>query len=150
LEGLTPETTLDGEVVALDETGLPRFNLLQNVRSGSAHLMYFAFDVLVHRSKDVTKLSLSERREILQSIVKRGQHVDLAAWSEDLGALEAFVRERKLEGVVAKRSDSRHEPGRRSGSWLKLRFDCRQEFVVGGYTSQPPGSRRSSGWFLPG
>src|SRR4051794_22564447 len=46
LEKLPPETALDGELVALDENGVPRFNLLQNYRSGSAHLMYFAFDVL--------------------------------------------------------------------------------------------------------
>ena len=72
LEKLPPETVLDGELVALDRNGVPRFNLLQNYRSGSAHLMYFAFDILVHKGKDVTKLPLSERRELLRSTVKRG------------------------------------------------------------------------------
>jgi bifunctional non-homologous end joining protein LigD len=43
------------------------------------------------------------------------------------------VRELGLEGVVAKRADSRYEPGRRSGAWVKVRFNLRQEFVVGGY-----------------
>ncbi len=66
---------------------MPRFNLLQNDRSGSAHLMYFAFDILMHKGKDVTKLPLSDRRELLRSIVKRGNHIDLAAWSDDLGRL---------------------------------------------------------------
>ena len=72
LENLPPETVIDGELVALDRNGVPRFNLLQNYRSGSAHLMYFAFDILAHKGKDVTKLALSERRELLRSTVKRG------------------------------------------------------------------------------
>jgi len=116
LEKLPPETALDGELVALDKNGVPRFNLLQNYRSGSAHLMYFAFDILVHKGKDVTKLPLSERRELLRSLVTRGPHVDLAAWSSDLASLEQFVREHKLEGIVAKQRNSRYEQGKRSGA----------------------------------
>jgi len=84
--------------------------------------------------KDVTKLPLSQRRELLRSNLKRGNHVDLAAWSDDLDRLEQFARDRKLEGIVAKRTNSQYEPGRRSGCWVKLRYNCRQDFVVGGYT----------------
>ena len=134
LEKLPAETVLDGELVALDDSGVPRFNLLQNYRSGNAHLMYFVFDVLVHKGNDVTKLALSVRRDLLRSILKRGQYVDLAAWSDDLAALEQFVRTHGLEGVVAKRRNSPYESGRRSGCWVKLRYKCGQEFVVGGYT----------------
>jgi ATP-dependent DNA ligase len=72
LENLPPETVLDGELVALDINGVPRFNLLQNYRSGSAHLMYFVFDILLHKGRDVTKLPLSERRDLLKSVVERG------------------------------------------------------------------------------
>jgi ATP-dependent DNA ligase len=96
--------------------------------------MYFAFDVLAHKGQDVSKLLLWERRELLCSILQRGPHVDLAAWSNDLGAMARFAREHNLEGIVAKRSDSRYEGGKRSGCWVKLRFNCRQEFVIGGYT----------------
>jgi ATP-dependent DNA ligase len=134
LETLPAETVLDGELVALDRNGVPKFNLLQNYRGGSAHLMYFAFDILLNEGKDVTKLPLSDRRDILQTLVKRGSHVDLAAWSGDLERLEQFAREHHLEGIVGKRMDSRYESGRRSGCWLKLRYNCRQEFVIGGYT----------------
>ena len=134
LEKLPPGTVIDGELVALDRDGVPRFNLLQNYRSASAHLMYFVFDILMHKGKDVTKLPLSERRELLWSVVKRGNHVDLAAWSDDLETLEEFAREHRLEGIVAKRANSRYESGRRSGCWVKLRYNCRQEFVIGGYT----------------
>jgi bifunctional non-homologous end joining protein LigD len=134
LENLASDTVLDGELVALDNSGVPRFNLLQNYRSGTAHLMYFAFDVLAHKGQDVSKLPLAKRRELLRTIVQRGPHVDLAAWSNNLASMERFAREHKLEGIVAKRSDSRYEPGKRSGCWVKLRFNCRQEFVIGGYT----------------
>jgi ATP-dependent DNA ligase len=96
--------------------------------------MYFVFDVLVHKGKDVTKLPLSDRRALLKSTVRRGEHVELAAWSDDPDLLEKFVREHRLEGIVAKRRDARYELGRRSGCWVKLRFNCRQEFVIGGYT----------------
>ena len=133
LEKLPTDTVIDGELVALDRNGVPRFNLLQNYRSGSAHLMYFAFDVLAHSGKDVTKLKLSERRDLLRSIVKRDHHVDLVAWSDDLERLEELARERKLEGIVAKQAKSRYESGRRSGCWVKLGYNCRQEFVIGGY-----------------
>jgi ATP-dependent DNA ligase len=53
----------------------------------------------------------------------------------NLSALEHFVNEWKLEGIVAKRIDSFYESGRRSGVWVKLRLNKRQEFVIGGYTS---------------
>jgi ATP-dependent DNA ligase len=134
LEELPPGTAVDGELVALDENGVPRFNLLQNYRSGSAHLMFFAFDILSHRGRDLTKQPLSERRDLLRSIVKRSKHVEVAAWSSDLDSIERFVRDHKLEGVVAKSHNSRYEAGRRSGAWVKLRYNCRQEFVIGGYT----------------
>jgi len=134
LEDLPPGTAIDGELVALDENGVPRFNLLQNYRSGSAHLTLFAFDILSHKGRDLTNLPLSERRELLHSVVKRSRHVEVAAWSSDLDAIERFVRDHKLEGVVAKSAISRYEAGRRSGAWVKLRYNCRQEFVIGGYT----------------
>lgn len=131
---MPPDTVLDGELVALDEGGRPRFNLLQNYRSGSASLMFFAFDILVDKGRDVTKLPLSERRSLLASSVKRSDHVQVAEWTGDLEGLERFVRETKLEGIIAKRSDSFYVSAGRSGSWVKLRFDRRQEFVIGGYT----------------
>jgi len=135
LEKLPCDTVIDGELVALDGGGVPRFNLLQNYRAGSAHLMYFAFDTLLLKGRDVTKLPLSDRPgDLLRSVVKRGKHIDLAEWSDKLEALERFAREHRLEGIVAKRANSHYEEGKRTGSWVKLRFNCRQEFVIGGFT----------------
>jgi ATP-dependent DNA ligase len=44
------------------------------------------------------------------------------------------VKAQSLEGLVAKRRDSRYEPGLRSGAWMKMRVNAGQEFVIGGYT----------------
>src|SRR5215469_4356778 len=70
------QTVLDGELVALDEKGIPQFNLLQNYRSGS-HLMYLVFDILVDKRRDLTKLPLSEPRSLVRSRVQRNDDVQL-------------------------------------------------------------------------
>jgi DNA ligase D-like protein (predicted ligase) len=134
LDYLPAGTVLDGELVAMGLDGKPNFNLLQNFRSAEAHIVYYAFDVLVHKNRDLTQLPLSERREILQSLLKKSDHVELSAVS-DRSAKEmlAFVRKQGLEGVVAKRGDSVYQPGVRSGLWSKHRINRGQEFVIGGY-----------------
>jgi bifunctional non-homologous end joining protein LigD len=134
LEYLPPGTVIDGELAALDDQGFPRFNLLQNYRTASARLIYFSFDILVHTGRDVTRLPLSERRSLLQSTMKRGEYAEVTQWTTDLEGIESFVRAHKLEGIIAKREDSRYESGKRSGTWVKMRLTNRQEFVVGGYT----------------
>jgi bifunctional non-homologous end joining protein LigD len=134
LKNLPPETIIDGELTALDERGRPEFNLLQNFRSGSAHLVYFVFDILVHSGRNVMRLPLSERRSLLQKVILHRDCIQIAESTTDLTGLEHFVKEQKLEGIVGKQIDRLYEPGRRSGSWVKLRLNKRQEFVIGGYT----------------
>jgi bifunctional non-homologous end joining protein LigD len=131
---LPPGTTIDGELAALDDQGHPSFNLLQNFRSDAAHLAYFVFDMLVYMERDVTRLPLSERRALLHGMFESGDYVHITEWTTDLEGIENFVRERRLEGIIAKRADSRYEVGKRSGSWVKMRITNRQEFVIGGYT----------------
>jgi DNA ligase D-like protein (predicted ligase) len=134
LSGIPSGTILDGELVALGPDGRPSFNLLQNFRSAESQIIYYAFDILLHKNRDLTKLPLSERRSILASVVERQEHIDLSAVSQ-MSAKEmlAFVREQGLEGVIAKRSDSVYQPGQRTGAWSKHRINLGQEFVIGGY-----------------
>jgi ATP-dependent DNA ligase len=134
LEYLPSETVVDGEVAALDQQGPPSFNLLQNFRSSASRLVYFTFDILSHNGRDLTRLTLSQRRSLLQKVIQRRECIEIAEWTNDLERLEHFVNEWKLEGIVAKHADSLYESGRRSGAWVKKRFEKRQEFVVGGYT----------------
>jgi bifunctional non-homologous end joining protein LigD len=132
--GMPDETVIDGEVVALDEQGKPDSNLLQNFRSADSHLMFYAFDVLVHRGEDVMKQPLAKRREILASTLEVHNHVGISRVSQQTAReMLTFVSAHGLEGLVAKRADIIYEPGRRSGLWVKHRLNRSQEFVIGGY-----------------
>jgi DNA ligase D-like protein (predicted ligase) len=134
LAGLPDESVIDGELVALDEQGKPNFNLLQNFRSTESHLVFYAFDVLVRRGEDLTKKMLSKRREILESTVKSHDHIGISQVSNQTAKeMLAFVKGHGLEGIIAKRTDSVYEPGRKSGRWVKRRVNQSEAFVIGGY-----------------
>jgi ATP-dependent DNA ligase len=79
------------------------------------------------------KQPLSERRELLASIVQPGQSVGLSQVSNSSAEILEFVKAHGLEGVVAKRADSVYQPGLRTGLWSKHRVNQRGEFVIGGY-----------------
>lgn len=137
LAGLPDETVIDGEVVALDESGRPSFNILQNYRSAEAPVFYYVFDVLVLTGKNVMGEPLDARRELLRRKIfpKLSEPIRSSPeLSANLSTLIESVRAQGLEGLVAKRRDSRYEPGQRSGAWQKLRLNRGQEFVIGGYT----------------
>jgi DNA ligase D-like protein (predicted ligase) len=140
LRGLPDETVLDGEVVALDASGRPLFNTLQNYGSSKAPIYFYAFDLVMLAGRDLTPLSLSQRRDLLRSKVlsKLADPIRFSpTLDSSLDQLIRSVREQGLEGLIAKRRDSRYEPGQRSGAWLKMRVNRGQEFVIGGYTSSP-------------
>ena len=134
-------TVLDGEVVALDESGRPNFNLLQNFRSEAQRIHYFIFDLLVCQDRDLTRLPLNERRKLMKSALKlRSPHLRIAEqFDATANDMIAAVRQQQLEGVVGKRKDSLYEAGKRTGSWIKYRVNRGQEFVIGGYIPGPHG-----------
>jgi bifunctional non-homologous end joining protein LigD len=137
LVSLPDETVIDGEVVALDESGRPSFNILQNHGSSGAPIIYYVFDVLILEGRDVMAEPLSVRRELLRTCVllKLGEPIrHCPELNASLGQVIESVRTAGLEGLVAKRLDSTYEPGSRSGAWRKMRLNRGQEFVIGGYT----------------
>jgi ATP-dependent DNA ligase len=79
LKDLPDDTVVDGELVALGPDGQPDFNLLQNFRSAEWRIVYYAFDILIHKGRRLTELPLSERRAILSAVVEPGEHVALSA-----------------------------------------------------------------------
>ncbi len=141
LAELPEGTVVDGEVVALDKSGRPNFNLLQNFRSEAQHIHYFIFDLLIFQDRDLTKLPLSKRRELMKSNLKiESGRIRIAEQFEAKAAdMLAAVRGQQLEGVIGKRKDSLYEPGKRSGSWVKCRVNRGQELVIGGYIPGPHG-----------
>jgi DNA ligase D-like protein (predicted ligase) len=140
LDAMPDETVIDGEVVALDADGRPSFNTLQNYTSGAAPLHFFIFDVLILKGRDVTAEPLWKRRELIEAHVLP-ELADPIRYSPVLeGGLKALINSVKaqgLEGLVAKRRDSKYEPGLRSGAWQKMRVNQGQEFVIAGYTPSP-------------
>jgi DNA ligase D-like protein (predicted ligase) len=140
LAGMPDESVIDGEVVAIDDSGRPKFNLLQNYRRESDRIRYFVFDLLCYRGRDTTQLPLIERRTLLGGIKFGSPRIQLVAYEETTAArmLEA-VKGLGLEGVIGKRKDSPYQPDRRSGLWVKYRINQGQEFVIGGYFPGPHG-----------
>jgi DNA ligase D-like protein (predicted ligase) len=138
LERLEGGTILDGEVVALDESGRPSFSLLQNYQS-KPHICFYAFDVLAYEGKSLLDLPLSTRRKLLEQAVRSVR--DPIRVSDGFAADPSVVTTAKevgLEGIVAKRIDSAYEPGKRNGAWVKYKINQGQEFVIGGYTPGNP------------
>jgi bifunctional non-homologous end joining protein LigD len=129
----TSDCVLDGEVCAIDEQGRTSFSAMQK---GGYPLVYYVFDLLELEGAPLIDLPFVERRERLDGILdRRNRTVQLSETFEDGHALEQAALQRGLEGVMAKRAQSRYEPGRRSREWLKVKpGKQRQEFVIAGYT----------------
>jgi DNA ligase D-like protein (predicted ligase) len=140
LAAMPEETVIDGEVVALDAEGRPSFNMLQNYGSAGTPLHFFIFDVMVVKGRDVMGEPLMKRRELIEKHVlpKLADPIRYSPILEgSLSDLILSVKAQGLEGLVAKRRDSKYEPGQRSGVWMKMRVNAGQEFVIAGYTPSP-------------
>src|SRR3954451_21023395 len=144
---------LDGEVVALDPEGRPRFQLIQSrmgltspaavkTRAAQTPVDYVIFDLLHLDGHRVRDLPYVRRRELLDELGLEGPRWRTPRSRHGGGPtlLEA-ARRQGLEGIVAKRCDSPYRAGRGSGEWIKERVWRRQEFVIGGYI---PGEGRRS------
>lgn len=137
LSNMPDETVLDGEIVALDESGRPSFNVLQNYGSAHAPIFYYVFDLLVLAGRDVMTETLDKRRHLLETRVLPRLVEPVRQSPELKGRMADLVRSVKtqgLEGLIAKRRNSAYEAGERSGAWKKMRINQGQEFVIGGYT----------------
>ncbi len=119
--------------MALNAEGKPDFNLMQNYKSAQ-FLVYFVFDILMHEGRSLLDLPLTERRRIMREVVKPNDCIQIVEVSTSAEDIIRFVKEHHLEGVIAKRADSKYLPGKRTGLWVKIRFNMTQEFVIGGYT----------------
>src|SRR5205085_5083561 len=139
------ELVLDGEIVAFDSEGRPSFERLQHRMhvsapsavkrlAASTPVVYAIFDLLYLDGHSLLELPYSERRKRLEELDLRGPawRVPSAHGGDGARLLEATAAQ-GLEGIVAKRLDSRYEPGRRSGAWLKVKNTRRQELVIGGW-----------------
>jgi len=143
---------LDGEVAAVLPDGRTSFQALQNLGTGGAVLVYYAFDLLHLDGEDVARLPLEERKRKLARLIRSVRGKTLLRYSEHVvgGGEEFFAAacKRGLEGIVSKRRDRPYDPGRH-GDWVKTKCWLRQEVVIGGFT-EPAGSRAGLGALLVG
>lgn len=146
----------DGEIIAVGPSGRPDFGLLQSrmkltkpadVRRAqkATPVRLMLFDLLVHEGADLRRRPWHERRERLDRFYEPSDcPVYLSdVIDDDVRHILDSARELGLEGVMAKRSDSRYVTGQRSKSWLKLKVERTQEVVVGGWRPGN-GSRKDS------
>jgi bifunctional non-homologous end joining protein LigD len=145
------EAVLDGEIVVVDDQGRPNFQMLQNYqKSGSGHLLYYVFDLLFLRGHDLTNLPLLRRKELLKKILPAARYIKISDHVEEEGVLFFnVVKEKGLEGIIAKHSQSTYRMGRRSRQWLKIKTQLAQEGVIAGFT-EPRGGRKYFGSLVLG
>ncbi len=145
LPGLAPGTVLDGEIVVMYK-GKPDIQSLfprlqakagRSLPGQKTNLVtYIVFDILEKDGKPLTSLTFTDRRKILEQVVKEGPHVVLSRPIDSRG--EEYYRAavaQGLEGIMAKRKDSRYDPGLRSVNWLKIKAQKTCDCVIAGYTA---------------
>ena len=137
---------VDGEIVVLNDNGIPDFHAhqhrmnVQNSReimalSVETPATYYLFDILYKDGKDLKSLNYLDRRRILSSTIKTNKSIRISDYIEERG-IDIFDSTNKLnlEGIVAKHKNSTYREGIRSKEWLKIKNSKTQDCVVIGYT----------------
>ena len=146
LKRISGDAVLDGEIIVLDDEGLPNFQYLQGYAENHHRpIQYQAFDLIHMDGKDVTKLPLSNRKELLKKLLPENEVIrysdHVAKNGKDFFLLTGG---KNLEGIMAKKADSFYYPGKRTADWLKIKHHKAMEAIVIGYT-EPTGSRKYFG-----
>jgi bifunctional non-homologous end joining protein LigD len=136
LEYIEHDAVIDGELVALDEKGISRFQLLQNALRTTTNLRYCMFDLMALDGEDMRQLPLTERKKRLEPIRPKDRLLSFSGHRRTYGTRYFKEAESQgLEGVMAKRADSRYLSGTRSTDWLKIKTVKRQEVAIVGFTA---------------
>lgn len=141
IEALGIDTAwLDGEIVILNDRGVPDFNALQNAidNSASDSIVYFLFDVPFLGKEDLRAVPFDSRRKVLEALLaeRASDSVRISQmFDANPAQLLAAACQIGLEGVMLKRADAPYSAGR-TETWLKLKCQHRQEFVVVGFTDR--------------
>ncbi|MFJ3466161.1 DNA ligase D [Pseudomonas sp. NPDC090201] len=146
-----PDSWLDGEVVVLNEDGLPDFQALQNAFEieRTKDIVYYLFDAPFLNGQDMREKPVEDRRAALKKLLNKHKN-RLLRFSDAFSANHRDIIESacslSLEGVIGKRAGSLYQ-SRRSPDWIKLKCKLRQEFVIVGFT-KPQGTRSGFGALL--
>jgi bifunctional non-homologous end joining protein LigD len=148
LAAIEHDAVLDGELVALDQAGRSRFQLLQNAEREPTRLLYCVFDLLYLDGKDLRGRTLLERKAELARILPKSPLLLYSAHVVGEG-IKAFNKAKRAqeEGVMAKLASGRYHSGVRTREWLKVKASQEQEVVIVGFTA-PRHSRKYFGALL--
>lgn len=151
LKTIKQNCVLDGEIVVLNDEGHPEFQLLQHYEVNTHRpIQFYVFDLLSLNDNDTCALPLIERKELLKKIIKKSNIIKYS--DHIIGEGKSFfqvTKEKKLEGIMAKKCDSQYFKGRRTNEWLKIKHNQTQEAIIAGYT-QAGGSRKYFGALVLG
>lgn len=140
---------LDGEAVALDESGVPSFREMQN-RKRSTRVEFWAFDIVFLDGRSLMRAKYADRRRLLEALADQGGLIVPPQIDGDGAAALAYAADKRWEGVVAKKRDSTYQPGRRSAAWVKDKLWNTQEVVIGGWREGNGGRTSGLGALLLG
>ncbi len=151
LQTIKENMVLDGEIVVFDEEGKPNFQKLQ-LYSENMHLpiIYYVFDILNYKGKDLTGLPLLERKTLLQKVLPKNDIIRYCDHVDEEG--KAFFEQivaKNMEGMIAKRKESSYHIGKRTNDWLKIKHHNTEEVVIAGFTA-PRGGRKHFGALVLG
>ena len=129
------DCTLDGEIVIYDEKGNPSFSRMQRRKHHDRLATYIVFDILELEGRDLKRLSLLTRKQMLADVIEEGRNLQIMPSTHNGEELWKVVTSRDLEGVMAKRKDSPYITGR-SNDWLKVKREKTVDCVIVGYITK--------------
>ncbi|MFL5774113.1 MAG: DNA ligase D, partial [Flavisolibacter sp.] len=141
---------IDGEIVVLNEEGVPDFNSIQLwEKRQQGQLVFYAFDLLWLEGADITQEPLHLRRDILRQLMPESGIIRFSDHIDDIGKEFFEVAKRNnLEGIIAKKKDSPYFSDSRTKTWLKIKTEQRHEAVICGYTRKQDTDRLFSSLIL--
>src|SRR5690606_25654195 len=141
LRQISHNVILDGEVVVVDKKGIPDFQKLQNYDENTlGELRFYVFDMLFLNGHNMMELPLLQRKSLIEEVIEGTYHTYYCDHMEGMGS--TFVKrtiDRGMEGVIAKKADSKYTPGYRSEKWLKIKAVNSTEAIICGYTDSETG-----------
>lgn len=151
LKNIAHRAILDGEIVVLDAEGMPQFNALQNYNEETTKgvLVYYVFDLLHLNDHDTLELPLIDRKQLLKELIPEASHLHYCDHVETMGiTIYNQAVEMGMEGVIAKKANSRYDLNLRSPHWLKFKKIENTETILCGYTLSKKKSRKFASLIL--
>lgn len=130
------ECILDGEIVVYDEHGIPSFQLWSEHKENDKPATYVVFDILYYNGNSLLNEPLYKRKKIIDQIIKENDNLQISFYTKKGKELWKIIKEKKIEGIVAKKDDSSYEMGERSDSWKKIKFTHEIDCIILGYTAE--------------